>query len=72
METGLPSRARIVLASVLILFEVFGGVRFLALPVTFSCRHRDRLASGHRVLVNFLRAVAEACSPQRLREENAA
>ncbi len=27
--------------------------------------------SGHRDLANFLRAVAEACSPQRFREENA-
>ena len=26
---------------------------------------------GHRDLANFLRAVAEACSPQRFREENA-
>ncbi len=41
------------------------GVRFL--PLT-SCRHRDRL--GHSVLANFLHAVAEARSPQRLREEN--
>jgi len=43
------------------------GVRFL--PCFFSCRHRVRL--GHRDLANFLRAVAEACSPQRFREENA-
>ena len=45
------------------------GFRFL--PCFFSCRHRVRL--GHRDLASFLRAVAEACSPQleRFREENA-
>ena len=45
---------------------VVGFVFFL---VFFSCRHRVRL--GLRALANFLRAVAEACSPQRFREENA-
>ena len=44
------------------------GFRFLPC-LFFSCRHRVRL--GHRDLANFLRAVAEACSPQRFREENA-
>ena len=44
---------------------------FRLLPcLFFSCRPRVRL--GHRDLANnFLRAVAEACSPQRFREENA-
>ena len=42
---------------------------FHFIPCLFSCRHRVRL--GHRDLANFLRAVAEACSPQRFREENA-
>ena len=41
---------------------------FSSLPF-FSCRHRVRL--GHRDLANVIRAVAEACSPQRFREENA-
>ena len=36
----------------------------------FSCRYRVRL--GHRALASFLRAIAraEACSPQRFREES--
>jgi hypothetical protein len=55
-------------AAVLILFEVIEGFVFF---LTFlSCSHRVRL--GHRdFFANFLFAVAEACSPQRLREENA-
>ena len=51
----------------LILLKVVEG--FVFFLVFFSCRHRVRL--GHRDLANFLRAVAEACSPQRFREENA-
>jgi hypothetical protein len=43
------------------------GFRFL--PCFFPCRHRVRL--GHRDLASFLRAVTEACGPQRFREENA-
>ncbi len=43
--------------------------RFVFFLDFFSCRHRVRL--GHRDLANFLRAVAEACTPQRFREENA-
>ena len=54
-------------AFVLILLKVVVG--FVFFLVFFSCRHRVRL--GHRDLANFLRAVAEACSPQRFREENA-
>ena len=54
-------------AFVLILLKVVVG--FVFVLVFFSCRHRVRL--GHRDLANFLRAVAEACSPQRFREENA-
>ena len=54
-------------AFVLILLKVVEG--FVFFLVFFSCRHRVRL--GHRDLANFLRAVAEACSPQRFREENA-
>ena len=54
-------------AFVLILLKVVVGFVFF---LDFcSCRHRVRL--GHRDLANFLRAVAEACSPQRFREENA-
>ena len=53
---------------VLILLKVVEG--FVSSLSFFSCRHRVRL--GHRDLANFLRAVAEACSPQRFREENAA
>jgi hypothetical protein len=49
------------------MLEVVEG--FVFFLVFFSCRHRVRL--GHRDLANFLRAVAEACSPQRFREENA-
>jgi hypothetical protein len=41
----------------------------LNVPLLFTCRHRVRL--DHRDLANFLRAVAEACSPQRFREANA-
>ena len=54
-------------AFVLILLKVVVG--FVFVLVFFSCRHRVRF--GHRALANFLRAVAEACSPQRFREENA-
>ena len=53
-------------ASVLILIEVVeGSVFFLVFFVPPS------RPVGHRALANFLRAVAEACSPQRFREENA-
>ena len=41
----------------------------MAQPRPSAGRHRVRL--GHGALANFLRAVAEACSPQRFREENA-
>lgn len=58
--------SRSVSSNVIMLEVVEGFVFFL---VFFSCRHRVRL--GHRDLANFLRAVAEACSPQRFREENA-
>ena len=34
-------------------------------------RRGPRPRLGHRVLASFLRTVAEACSPQRLREESA-
>ena len=54
-------------AFVLILLKVVVG--FVFSLVFFSYRHRVRL--GHRDLASFLRAVAEACSPQRFREENA-
>ncbi len=50
-----------------ILLRVVEG--FVSSLSFFSCRHRVRL--GHRDLASFLRAVAEACSPQRFREENA-
>ena len=56
-------------AFVLILLKVVRVEGFILFLVFFSCRHRVRL--GHRDLANFLRAVAEACSPQRFREENA-
>ena len=39
----------------------------LAMVVFYS----DRVRLGHRDLASFLRAVAEAFSPQRFREENA-
>ena len=55
-------------AFVLILLRVVVG--FVFFLVFFTCRHRVRL--GHRDRANFLRAVAEACIPQRFREENAA
>ena len=41
----------------------------MAQPRPSAGRHRVRL--GHGALANFLCAVAEACSPQRFREENA-
>jgi hypothetical protein len=62
-----PSKAAGTPAFVLILLKVVECFRFL--PCLFSCRHRARL--GHRDLASFLRAVAEARSPQRFREENA-
>ena len=60
-------RRLVIPAFVLILLKVVVG--FVFFLVFFSCRHRVRL--GHRDLANFLRAVAEACGPQHLREENA-
>ena len=52
------------------MLEVGEGFVFKIFLDFFSRRQRVRL--GHRDLANFLRAVAEACSPQRFREENAA
>jgi hypothetical protein len=58
-------------ASVLIMLEVVEG--FVFFLVFFSCRHRVRLGHRHGVILRALelRAVAEARSPQRFREENA-
>jgi hypothetical protein len=46
------------------------GFRFF-LVFFFRAAIASESGSGHRDLANFLRAVAEACSPQRFREENA-
>ncbi len=54
-------------ASVLILLEVVEGFVFFLDP--FRAAIASGLVTVH--LRTFLRAVAEACSPQRFREENA-